>query len=119
MCVAAYPLTWNRLYILDRRSPDGLLLLNVNSGGLTIGKLPDVLTDSAVIERTEWQFGFEPAKFRPDALHRVGHASGPNTRWLFFPLWLPALAISLFMAWRWRRSRCRQAAGFPVGEISN
>lgn len=115
-CAAAYPLTCSRLYILDRRSPNGMLLITVSSGGFTLGTLPDALTDSAVIERTEWRFGSELAPFRPEVLYRVNYTSGSGARWLSLPLWLPALPVSLFMAWRWRRSKRREAAGFPLDQ---
>lgn len=119
-CLAAYPLTWGRVLIASYNAPEFMVLVNVRYGGVyfaTLGIRPQDLVDSvdpSTVKPLRVGLDAETPPLR-DELYRVSLARPwvipSSTR---FPLWMPAAAVAGFMAWRWRRSRRRRGAGFPM-----
>jgi hypothetical protein len=118
-CVAAYPLTWGRwircAYFTEHRFAFAVVL----GGQLRLGynrptHLPPELPPGFYADS-------EPIAGARGRLYTVGSGTLDGVGGgivVFFPLWLPALVASLFMAWRWRRRRTRRGAGFPVDQVS-
>jgi|SRR5687768_782496 len=121
-CVAAYPLTWGRMRGAFYVRPGFFVLAEVADGLLWVNVSTLRIND----EGFEWQSSFTEG---PDSkrlyLMRCDREVLPEgnlgkiRRIVAFPLWMPALSVSLFMTWRWRRRRTRRGAGFPVDEVSN
>jgi hypothetical protein len=117
-CVAAYPLTWGKVAVFryDRLGwcPWGQL----THGHVSVG---------AYLSTTEGAYDglrtlVVSGEFAVQYLYVTRYEPIPPTfkvrgGTLTFPTWLPALPVSLFMAWRWRRSRRRVAAGFEVERL--
>jgi hypothetical protein len=114
-CVAVYPLTWGRAGVV-RWHEDQLLV----RAGVVMGRFVFVYLDREGIVSTEGLDGsIRKANVEMPMLYEVGlerltRDFGFGFQ-VWFPLWMPALVVSLFMAWRWRRSRRRKAMGFEVG----
>jgi hypothetical protein len=116
-CALAYAMTWNRVHSVKRLSPSGVFVIRVESGNLTVGAVDATYYGQHRPAYAFWTHGSGPADFNRAELYRVGHESDAESRRVFAPLWMPALAVALFMAWRWRRERTRrQALGFPVAD---
>jgi hypothetical protein len=113
-CVAAYPLTWGRIHVLRRHSPDRVRHVSVTWGGMVLGTSP---SSRFLGPQTGWKFRSGGAVYVPQPLWLPGFGFDAGYNHLFVPLWMPAMSVSLFMAWRWRRSRRRQATGFEVERL--
>jgi hypothetical protein len=113
-CVAAIPLTWAREAGIRFLGSRVRIYVRAASGQAEVGAVwtPKPFPYegfSAVPARRqspEWQglFRFSWRRVMPGLGAVVS-----------FPLWMPAVAASLFMAWRWRWRRTRRgAAAFPM-----
>jgi hypothetical protein len=117
-CVAAYPLTWGRDvqavygrsgWVLAADTCNGRLSVNVvrfvGWGGMDLG--PSVEISQA-----------ETGARDVYAVRAARTQSGGVKEYIVeFPLWMPALAISPFMALLWRRRR-RRTVGFEVEQVA-
>jgi hypothetical protein len=127
-CALAYPLTWERVTFasydrgVGRLSPRG----SAHCGHVMIGVCH---TSRNAFDWTRRGTGYyrwtEPSPVARHHLYKVefrrewiDDGVGIMAFTLYeitMPLWMPALAMSLFMAWRWRRRRRRRAArGFAA-----
>jgi hypothetical protein len=117
-CAAAYPLTWGRYYrcaYMTEQYRYAFAAVTCGQARLCVHR-PTHLAPP-------WPFGFHSYKSSATPARRVAFAIGADTVSsidggivVYFPLWMPALAISLLMVWGWRRSRHRQSTGFPVDQ---
>jgi hypothetical protein len=118
-CIAAYPLTWGRwagLYWATKRS--GLTGVGIEGGTLALSSTWH--EGEGYPSRGGWEQLIERRSSVPHGLlWRVGAKRSTWTKGgvVFFPVWMPALAASLFMAWRWRRRTRRRGAGFPLEKL--
>ena len=110
-CTAAYPLTWDKQLLVRHQSPRGITFVDVRSGSIAIGVRRDPFPGEP---RWVWS-----ATDMPQTQYRVlpDFSFTVSDRYVHVPLWTTALAASLFMAWRWRRSRRRNALGFEVRTV--
>jgi hypothetical protein len=131
-CVAAYPLTWGRQAVLGHTKGDRTVNVMIRSGSFDLSHLVLQILDPKLkptTHKTGWDVRLvsKPGYTHPPdnwkALVRPGFLRDDKATPRFayrsyvlsVPLWMPALAASLFMAWRWRRRRTRSGAGFPMG----
>lgn len=112
----AIPLTWGRRTIVK-----------YGDGGFHFSASAE--TGQAAVEWVStslWSFPYGLTTDR-QAWKRPSHVAGlyrfetrPSPfgrgRRVMFPLWAPAVAVGVPMLWRWRLSRRRQAAGFPMDQ---
>lgn len=111
-CVAAYPLTWGRAADVRYTGERWLAGTRVRSGQCRIS----VVRLSKPFVHKGYMAGVNDWPAEADVLYSI---KGERTSyegvggWVHFPLWLPALPVSLFMVWRWGR-RTREGAVFPV-----
>jgi hypothetical protein len=114
-CVAAYRLTWGRMAIAEYLSSTRVVSLTLESGTLRVGTVGEKwVTGDRAIEGG-WRSSSIELPTRREALYRFRYQFDPRGSYsVFVPLWMPALAVTMFMAWQWRRRRRRQAKGFQV-----
>lgn len=109
-CAAAYPLTWGQSTGVTYQHRGQEFFMSVAYGRCTVGRaVGSAENPSIAFERipVNWLV--------TDELYAVRFQRGNSgTRALLFPLWLPATIVSLFMGWRWRRSRRQNSTGFPL-----
>jgi hypothetical protein len=124
-CALAYPLTWGRYRIVRVHSNDAeggftgrIAFVGVNTGQLRAG-----IQTGGPVPPTGWSVATFDGPVRGKYFFEVAYLSTVSRKILdirtitfILPVWMPALAASLFMAWRWRRRRTRKATGFPVAE---
>jgi hypothetical protein len=117
-CVAAYPLTW-RIYVgFDFDGPWGQAGFGASTGSCFMHRYRDAwarefrVRPSVDTVRMPVRHGW----LWQVAADRITFPGGDAVVYRC-PLWMPALPVSLFMAWRWRRRRTRRGAGFPVAEV--
>jgi hypothetical protein len=125
-CALAYTLTWGqaRWTEYDRDANRVSPTVSVTHGWLAL-QLNYVWLDVGSLKGAGFVSRSEPVPSDARYLYAVRVARGSTTirtglvmtsYVVAFPLWMPALATSLFMAWRWRRRRTRRGAGFPVAD---
>ena len=114
-CAAAYPLTWWKFYNVSHESRGRVEFATVQYGELTIGSV-SLPTSVSNPHADQWEHGRGWTDSDGRRLYRARLRTTLPNPVVSFPLWIPAIAASLFMAWRWRRSRRRQAVGFPLDQ---
>jgi hypothetical protein len=129
VCLAAYPLTLRERVVAQRHtSPFTGIQVSAEVGHLAVRRTmylgsrpPSARTFNSDTEawllpwERQWSVSRSPASMRGELFYRVN--ARPKLTFgspIGFPLWMPALCVSLFMYWRWRRGRRRDAVGFDV-----
>ena len=115
-CLAAIPATWARRTVLIYSAGAWRASASAGAGRLWLGVSRPVarLNPGFTVHRFP---GTTANYHRLVAFGVRRYAIG--TGWsVYCPLWMPALAASPFMAWRWRWGRRQQMAGFQVVEAT-
>jgi hypothetical protein len=115
-CVAAYPLTWGRVVVARSVGSGWAHQLSVGHGRLHVTRFEPVSYADGLVTYTFPSAILGGGRYLPTFRSDFYDFTGSYDATC--PLWMPALATSLFMAWRWRRRRTRRGAGFPVAEKS-
>jgi hypothetical protein len=125
-CVTAYPLTWGHSVLVSYcGSGEAASEILIRCGHVDLGLyrfVPNPLPqeERGLRLRRGSPTGVYAAYFYNVRFIRESYSSPVHTTHVHrasFPLWMPALAASLFIAWRWRRRRARrQMPGFDVAK---
>lgn len=120
-CMVAYPLTWARASSLAYERAGGWAA----GVGIASGHIEFTLLHAEMTMETRLVSESRPRPMWARDLYAVDVNWSKDEKvrrivmsvWLVeLPLWMPAAVVSLFMAWRWRRSRRQRATGFPLDQ---
>lgn len=113
-CIAAYPLSWGRNPGVVLTGSPGYVSIGVAFGRLEVATLRTGRSEPVSIVADVRKERFSADRLWRVKFGRTSHGTSVSEV-ACFPLWIPALASCLFMAWRWqRRRKVRGAVGFPV-----